>query len=131
MIRSLANDLTFGLSKEQQVIERLKSHFGDETILKTEDKFCLYDAVGRDYKYEIKSRRNGKKAYPTTIIPCHKALPDTVFIFNFRDQLCFIHYDADLFKTFRTEMIYADRSNPTPPSLHFHIPIDLLKDISV
>ena len=129
MIRSLGNDLKFGLSKEQQVIDRLKSHFGDETILKTEDKFCLYDAVGKDFKYEIKSRRNSKTAYPTTIIPCHKAIPDTIFVFNFTDKICYIKYDVDLFNTFTTQMIYADRYNATPPSLHFHIPIDKLIDI--
>ena len=129
MIRSLGNDLQFGLSREQQVINRLKTHFGDDTILKTEDKYCLYDAVGKDYKYEIKSRRNTKKAYPTTIIPCHKALLDVIFIFNFTDQLCYIKYEEDVFKNFRTQLIYADRYNATPPSLHYHIPISSLIDI--
>jgi len=129
MIRSLGNDLKFGLSREQQVIDRLKSHFGDETILKTQDKFCLYDAIGKDFKYEIKSRRNRKTAYPTTIIPCHKAIPNTIFVFNFTDCMCYIKYDVELFKTFTTQMIYADRYNATPPSLHFHIPISHLIDI--
>jgi hypothetical protein len=128
MIRSLGNDLHFGLSKEQAVIDRLKSHFGDESILKT-DKFCLYDAIGKDYKYEIKSRRNKKDAYPTTIIPCHKGIPDTIFIFNFTDQLCYIKYDAELFNSFHKKMVYADRYNATPPSLHFLIPINFLIDI--
>jgi hypothetical protein len=129
MIRSLGNDLKFGLSKEQGVIDRLKSHFGDDTILKTEDRFCLYDAIGKDYKYEIKSRRNSKTAYPTTIIPVHKAIPDTIFVFNFTDKMCYIKYDADLFSTFTTQKIYAERYNATPPTLHFHIPISHLIDI--
>lgn len=129
MIRSLGNDLKFGLSKEQDVINQLKTHFEDDTIIKTEDKFCLYDAIGKDYKYEIKSRRNSKTAYPTTIIPVHKGIPSTVFVFNFTDKMCYIKYDEDLFKTFTTQMIYADRYNATPPSLHFLIPINLLIDI--
>jgi len=127
MIRSLANDLVFGLSKEQAIIDKLKIHFQDDTIVKTEDKYCLYDAIGKS-KYEIKSRRNSKTAYPTTIIPCHKGGTDTLFVFQFTDKLCYIPYNDD-FKQFKTQMIKADRMNATPATLHYHIPIEKLMDI--
>jgi len=129
--RSLANDLEFGLAKEEAVIKRLSEYFCDD-IVKTEDKFCKYDAYGKVNKYEIKSRRNKKDAYPTTIIPVHKKVDgDLVFVFNFTDGLYYIKYDDEKFRTYEQKNIgtyrYGAKYNPVE---HYCIPVGDLTLIS-
>jgi hypothetical protein len=122
--RSLANDLEFGLTKEDAVIKKLSEHFCDD-IVKTTDKFCKYDAYGKVNKYEIKSRRNKRDAYPTTIIPVHKTIEgELYFVFNFTDGLFYIKYDEDKFSKYDKKDVgtyrYGAKYNPSP---HYHIPV--------
>lgn len=122
--RSLANDLEFGLTKEDAVIKRLSEHFGDD-IIKTTDKFCKYDAYGKVNKYEIKSRRNKKDAYATTIIPVHKTIEgELYFVFNFTDGLYYIKYEEEKFSKYEQKNIgtyrYGARYNPVE---HYCIPV--------
>jgi hypothetical protein len=128
--RSLANDLEFGLAKEAEVIKRLSEHFCDD-IVKTEDKFCKYDAYGKINKYEIKSRRNKKDAYPTTIIPAHKTMEgDLYFVFNFTDGLYYIKYDDEKFSKYETRKIGTYRMGARyNPLDHFCIPVGDLSKI--
>ena len=130
--RSLANDLEFGLAKEEAVIKQLSEHFCDD-IIKTTDKFCKWDAYGKINKYEIKSRRNKKDAYPTTIIPVHKKVEgELIFVFNFTDGLYYIQYNEDKFSKYDIKNIgtyrYGASYNPLP---HYHIPVSELSLITV
>lgn len=119
-------DLLFGLSAEEKVINKLSVSF-NETIKKTEDEFCRYDAVGTTgTKYEIKSRRNRMFAYPDTIIPVHKTRVEgrLVFVFNFTDKLAYIVYNEEEFRAFKVSNISAVRKGGIRTSIpHYHIPI--------
>ena len=126
---SLALDIKFGINAENKVINRLKVHFEDE-IIKTTDKYCRTDAIGKK-RYEIKTRRNKKRAYPTTIITVDKIAHNDVFVFNFSDKLCYIEYDKDKFEKYEIKPQFYERDGVIDPytGLHLHIPIDDLMDI--
>jgi hypothetical protein len=139
-IRSLRNDLTFGLTKEIDLVEHLErvlcpiyseTHFINTKDLYN-DEYCSYDFEGDINKthIEVKSRRNTKYQYATTIIPVHK-IQETdkkqVFVFYFTDQICYIEYNQQLFSTFNTRMIKVFRQGRyDPPTLHYEIPVNLL-----
>lgn len=126
---SLANDLKFGLSNEQKVIEVLSRHF-NEPIEKTENKYCPYDALSATCKYEIKTRRNRYETYPTTIVPQQKV--ETIegnvrYVFCFTNGIYYIDYDEDIFSTFKVSNITYYRLGAKPnPVPHIEIPIDKL-----
>ena len=76
-VRSLANDLKFGLSNEELILPCLKTYWNDDTILNTKgiygDEYFPYDFENeKGWSWEVKSRRNSKTKYPTTILPVHK-----------------------------------------------------------
>lgn len=136
--RSLKNDLDFGLSKEDKIMNHLVDIFGG-SIQNTKqlygNEFCVYDFEKDDgATFELKCRRVAKDKYPTTIIPVHKARNvDTpqYFVFNFIDgKTSYILYNKDVFNTFKKKMItvYRDGSPPIPQN-HYEIPIKLLIDI--
>lgn len=141
--RSFKNDLNFGLEKEEEVRQLLKSYFTDEEdIINTKDLyndiFCKYDYEGITLhrKYEVKSRTFNKNKYSTTILPIHKINKETIkngliLIFNFTDKCSYIKYDKKIFKTFETKTIKIFRKGKyDPPTLHYLIPINLLIDIN-
>jgi hypothetical protein len=122
-------DLVFGLSAEQKVINQLSAKF-NESIKKTEDKYCRYDALGESgTKYEIKTRRNRMNAFPDTIIPVHKTAVEgrLVFVFNFTDKLAYIVYNETDFRGFEIRNVSAVRKGGVRTSIpHYCIPIDKL-----
>jgi hypothetical protein len=133
MTRSITNDLAFGANNEIKVIDIIKKHWKDDTITKTSNKYCKYDFESDNCIWELKSRRNTKTQYPTTIIPVHKLIDipkDYYFVFYFTNICSYIKYDKDLFETFKRKDVRCFRqggnSNPIP---HIEIPIDLLVDI--
>jgi len=125
-------DLEFGLMRENDVLEKIKIFFNDETIRKTTDKYCKFDFVSATCKYELKSRKNTYRAYPTTIIHCHKIIDGKqIFLFNFTDGLYYIEYDKktfDKFNIFEMTDYRAGRYGQT--ANHYSIPIELLKKIN-
>ena len=124
-MKSLSNDLKWGLSKEAFIIEKLKKHFKDDNIIKTDNPYCIHDAIG-EKKYEIKSRRVNKNAYPTTIISVNKIAD--IFVFNFLDQTCYIEFN-DKFDKYEKKNIYYERQGSNSDrGLHYHIPISDLID---
>ena len=133
-IPSLENDVAFGLSRQPLVVETLTKYF-DEPITETKHKFCRYDAYSDTTKYEIKSRRCRYKTFATTIIPVHKVKDITdrlVFVFHFTDGLYYTVYDADLFGTYKQELItYYRTGGSNEPVLHFMIPIEQLHRIDL
>jgi len=140
--RSFQNDMDFGLKQEIEVLDLIKENFcerlGETDIINTKeiyDSYCPYDYEGTTNKtiFEMKSRRNKKYQYSTTILPCSKIIQDgrrQIFIFNFTDACCYIEYKKELFDTFNKKMISTFRAGRTDhPKNHYEIPVDLLTDM--
>jgi len=135
-------DKQFGVSNEYKLVDKINNFFkpiyNEEDIKNTKelynDEWYGYDYEGLTNKtsFELKSRRNKKNAFPTTLLACHKIRKTDskqIFIFSFSDNDCYIEYDEILFKTFYTQMIYQNRLNKKDiPRLHYYIPVKLLKD---
>jgi hypothetical protein len=136
-IRSLQNDLAFGLNNEPIVIDHLTKYF-NEDITNTKElgkgEYCCYDAIGNETKYEIKSRRCKYEQYDTTIIPVHKCKEDgrLVFVFYFTNGLYYIQYDKETFVDFEVKPVRVFRQGASArPVPHFHIPIRRLTRINI
>lgn len=138
-IRSLKNDLTYGMKREEEVFPLIQHNWKDEvnilnTKIRFKNEYHKYDFESDGGSiWEVKSRRNKKNAYPTTIIPFHKTMRTEkpyYFVFNFTDKCCYIEYDEEKFKTFNTRMISCFRQGASSaPILHYEIPIELLTDM--
>jgi len=142
-VRSYENDRNYGFQKETEIIDLIKETFceslGETDIVNTRDLYNTdyypYDYEGSTNKtiFEMKSRRNKKTQYPTTIIPCHKINPEgrrQIFIFNFTDACCYIEYNKELFDTFSKRMISTQRFGKVDyPKNHYEIPVHLLIDM--
>jgi hypothetical protein len=131
------NDLKYGLSKEIDIINKIKLQFPEETNIRNTkeiyNKFCLFDFES-DLKtsWEMKSRRNTKTQYPTTIIPVHKIRDvetTQYFIFYFTDVISYIKYDKDVFDKFNKKIINANRKDGyNNHGVHYEIPVNMLID---
>jgi len=92
------NDTEFGLSKEDEYYEIFKDCF-DETLLKSINKYDLFDYIGDECLIELKSRRNTHNKYPDTMIGYNKiefaktSSKDIVFCFSFTDGLYYYKFD--------------------------------------
>jgi len=138
-IRSLKNDISFGMKKEEEVLPLLQQTWKEEvnilnTKIRFKNEYHKYDFESDGGSvWEVKSRRNTKTAYPTTIIPIHKTMlteKPYYFVFNFTDVCCYIEYDEEKFSTFNKRMIRCFRQGARPtPILHYEIPIELLTDM--
>lgn len=142
MLRTRANDLAMGLANETKLLGMLKFHFcrkyGENDLINTKDiydQYHKYDWEGstNGTHFEMKSRRNRKRAYPTTIIPVDKVRPTEkkqVFIFHFTDATCYIEYDKKIFDSFVRSSRTTERDGMWDiPKLHYEIPIGLLIDL--
>lgn len=134
--RHFKDDLNYGIAKEEPIMIRIQNHFNKSKLVNTKEKYgdqyCHWDFESEDgIKYELKTRRNRKNAYPTTIIPVHKAGEgELYFMFEFTDGLYYIKFDKEVFKTFGTRMIQVKRiGRYDPPTLHYEIPVNLLEQI--
>ena len=142
-MRSLRNDLNFGLGKEMEIVDMLQFNFCDlydEDEFKNtkdlyQDDFYPYDFEGmkNGTSIELKSRRVKKNTYPTTIIPVCKVRNTSkkqLFIFNFTDNCSYIEYDAEVFSKYKIADVTTERwgvvDNPKP---HYFIEIKDLKDL--
>jgi hypothetical protein len=139
-MRSYKEDLELGINKEEDVLEILKCYFNDNSIINTKEiysKYCTYDFISIEYnnKYELKTRRNTKTQYDTTLIPIDKIIlnkkNNLYFIFSFTDKLCYIKYDKEKFESFIKKTIKINRIGIIDPyRIHYMIPIELLIDIN-
>lgn len=136
-MNSKFNDVSFGMAQEDDILPLIKEYWKDEpNIIKTKNKYCIYDFISDNgTTWELKSRRNHKDKYPTTIIPCHKLNNKSVnqyYIFNFIDGLYYIKYDIELFKTFKVKPVKYERIGGNPNAVpHYEIPVDLLTEIKI
>lgn len=136
-MNSLNADIQFGLEKEDVILQSVKKYFDTKNIIKSMDKYCVYDAedTSTHTRYEIKARRNKYNAYPTTIIPYHKRNgaknnKRLIFVFGFIDGIYYIEYNEKLFNQFETKNITYYRKGIQPkPLKHYCIPVSLLSPI--
>lgn len=142
MLRTRANDLEMGLRNEERLLGMLEYNFcrkyGEESLVNTKDtrdQFykCDWEGTTNGTHFEMKSRRNKKDTFPTTIIPVHKVMntdKTQVFIFHFTDKTCYIEYDKEVFSKFaitnRTTWRDGRYERPVP---HYDIPITFLNDL--
>jgi hypothetical protein len=142
-MRSLAEDLKFGLKNEEAVsgvLNTLSVMYDEAEFINTKelykDYYYPFDFEGTTHKtaVEMKSRRNKKNTYPTTIIPVAKVMTTGVrqlFMFKFTDCITYIEYDKAVFDKFVVSDITTERYGARDvPKPHFHIPVGLLLDIS-
>jgi hypothetical protein len=129
---SFKNDYKMGKSQEMNILETIRQYFDDD-IEQANDKYSAYDYVGRHFVYELKSRTNVYKAYPTTMIGGDKIISGRpqIFLFKFLDGLYYIEKDEDLFKTFVKEDFVRNKRTDfyDIKKKYIFIPIDKLKKI--
>lgn len=133
---SRRTDMVFGLGKEGYVLELIQKNFVNPEIKNTKEtygEFCIYDYESKDgTSWEVKSRRNTKTQYATTIIPVHKVRDvetKQYFVFHFTDATSYIEYSKEVFDTFKITHIYDGRIGGSHKRVpHFEIPVNLLID---
>jgi hypothetical protein len=135
-------DIQFGLSCEDNVINKLQTAFNDDTIYKTEYQFNKYDALSfnnNKVAYEIKSRRCNKMDYETTLIPVGKCFSmndyEIIFVFNFQDKLSYIKFDYDKFSEYEERYGLKTICRPrgggmVKPVINYQIPVTDLIDLA-
>jgi len=128
----IQKDRDFGLPQEWTVISKLSVHF-EEPIEPEKNKYSKWDASSPTTKYEIKSRRNPYKQYPTTIIPVDKTEVQgrLVFVFNFTNGLYYIVYEKEKFSQYEIKDIPAFRTGGRTLKPHYMIPIEDLTEIKI
>ena len=124
------NSYRYGKAKEVKLLPLLREHFGRE-VQATEGRYAKYDYYDENYNYEVKSRTNKMRAYPTTMITKNKTEGSdkpVILIFNYKDCLTYIEYDEEKFKDYDCEQFSrAGQSWDEQP--HLYIPIDHLSVI--
>ena len=127
-------DIEYGLEQEVIILEQIRLHFEDESIIKTEEKFNIFDfhSVTNNIFFELKSRKFELNKYPTTMIginkikKAHKTKTDIFLLFNFTDCLTCIKYNEELFKTFEIKKGGRQDRNRYEYSNYIYIPIEYL-----
>jgi len=131
--RTIKEDYEFGKEKEKEILETISEYFNDD-ITFVDYKYSTYDYKGKKSKYELKSRTNKYKAFPTTLIPSSKVKYDTNihFLFYFTDGLYFIKYNKTLFDTFELKEFVRNKRTDynDKPQLYYFIPIEHLIKIN-
>lgn len=123
-------ELKKGLSKEDELENKLKEYFKDNLI--KSNRYDKYDWKGEKYYYELKSRENTYLKYPTTLIAQNKIFDSNHrFIFNFTDGTYYIEYDKELFENFEVKDFVRNRrlNKIDYPTKYIYIPIKYLKKI--
>lgn len=128
---TIEEDLEFGLTAEKKLLRGLQNYFG-KNFYKENNLRCRWDYRNDTHFFEMKSRRNNKDTYPTTMIPKNKVRhPNTIFLFNFYDGVYYIHYDKDLFDTFecRLNKRESNSNHENREQETYFIPVKLLSPI--
>lgn len=117
----------YGLKAEIQLKPLLEKFCGVE--LSGTKQYDTFDFVGENITIELKSRKNTKDKYPTTIVGMNKieAIEEgekVIFVFNFLDGLYYWEYQENDFKVINIKR--RDRPN-TKPKPHLSIPVNCLK----
>jgi len=119
---------TIGKQSEATILPIIKEYFKRE-IIPTEDKYNEFDFKDEIYNYELKTRTNTMKAYPTTMTTLNKCKPNSILLFKYTDCLAYISYDEERFKQYEVKAYtrYEDRENRD----HIFIPVQDLTVIEI
>lgn len=120
----------FGKVQEQRILPVIRQFFNTD-IQEYPDRFAHHDFFDDKTDYELKSRTNSKNAFPDTMITMDKMMnleKPLVLLFNYRDCLCYINYDADKFAGYRKQM-FARSQRDCDKKEHLFIPITDLEMI--
>jgi hypothetical protein len=124
-------DYLYGIQQEATILPILQQHFGN-TLARNKERWGKYDFYNENSIFELKSRKNKKCAYPTTLMTCNKVVnvdeKDLYFIFNFTDELTCIKYDPILFDTFEKKN-YSRINQCYDEKEYYFIPIHYLETI--
>lgn len=128
-MRSIEGDRAIGREGEHRVFDTLR--LLDPTLVLHERMFDRLDFIGDKIRIEHKTRTNAYNDYPTTLMPCDKAIicdKPLYFTFGFTDGVYYIEYTPEAFadievKPFCRNRRYGIVDKPKP---YFHIPIDRL-----
>ena len=119
---------TFGKNNEIIVLPLITTHFQRE-IKEYKEQYSKFDFFDDEYDYELKSRTNKYKTYPTTMITANKVSGNKkkIFLFYFTDGLYYIEYNKEIFDNYEIKMV--SRSGMEAKKPHFLIPIEDLIEI--
>ena len=113
-----------GKKNESEILPKLITYFARD-IQPTINKFDKFDYKCELYNYDLKSRTNCLKQYPTTMISSNKLETNSVLLFQFTDCLAYIDYNKDKFANYETRLF----TKYDEPTSHTYIPIKDLKII--
>ena len=125
----------FGTQQEIKLLPIISKYFNEEIKHHT-NKFDKFDYQSLTTNYELKSRTNTYKKYPTTYLPKTKLYlldnKKTIFIFNFLDGIYYIDYgeNKDLIDNCYENTITLTRGvNKGERRVNKNIPIKFLKKL--
>jgi hypothetical protein len=116
-----------GKQSEADVLPIIKEYFKRD-IKPTKEKFNPFDYKDDVYNYELKTRTNLMKAYPTTMTTLNKCKANSILLFKYIDCLAYIEYDEDKFKYY--DVVKYTRYEDRHKREHIFIPINDLTIIS-
>ena len=128
-------DRTMGDSFERKIQPTLEGIFGPLTRRSDTDKFDVFDFSNDRVFIDVKSRRNTKRKYPTTMVGENKVLKglnlimrgyEVYFVFGFTDVNCIWKLDREQYEVRHGGRM--DRGNPEIKS-YCYIPVKYLGDI--
>lgn len=117
-------DHRLGKAEEVIILPILNEYFGRK-ISAYEEQTSKHDFYCDEYNYEVKSRWNTLKKYPTTMITLNKIAGDKkiILLFNFTDCLAYIEYSAEQFAKYEVKMFSRARIKSDEKE-HIYIPIE-------
>ena len=133
--KTLGDDKEYGLKAESRVHERLESLFGPLESLSRKDEFSEFDYKNESVYVELKSRRNTKSKYPTTMVGENKIVKGftlqqagfrVFFVFDFVDVMCLWELNRDEY-----EVRHGGRTDRGGPEIksYCYIHINYLMDV--
>lgn len=129
-------DFKKGTKAQQEILPDVKKYFLDYNlegdIKENPDTYAKYDYECDDAVFEVKTRFDiSRNTYNTTMITCDKVTEidkAIIFIFNFSDEISWIQYDEELFKTFEKKL-FSRAERVSDLKYHFYIPVQYLQTI--
>ena len=127
----IKKDYNFGISNELPFLAKLRNTF-DPTLEQSKSKVCCYDFSSDKYIVELKTRRNTKTQYPTTMIGLNKI--QKYQLLNKTILLCFRFTDTDCYYQYNPEDTLEIKSGgrwdrgKSEINKYVYIPIELLTD---
>jgi len=122
-------DYKAGIIEQSKLLPVIKNYFNKD-IKEIENRYSTFDYECNECYYELKTRTNNYKKYPTTLIGRNKieASKDIILIFKYTDCLTYIKYDKELFDTFEIKQFDRNIKEPNKRD-YIYIPINYLKII--